>query len=50
MSKSTATNGPLKQPGGGNMVHSCAAAGGSGKEPPEIKWKENIHVIYSKCL
>lgn len=34
MSKSTATNGPLKHPGGGSMVQSCAAAGGNGKDPP----------------
>lgn len=40
MSKSTATNGPRKQPGGGSMVHNCAAAGGNGKDPPKIKENE----------
>lgn len=34
---STWTNGPLKQFGGGNIVHKCAAVGGSGKDPPKKK-------------
>ena len=31
------TYGPLKQSGGGNLVHKSAARGGIGKTPPGIK-------------
>lgn len=34
ISRSTLTNGPWKQLGGGSRVHRCAAAGGYGNVPP----------------
>jgi len=50
MSRSTATNGPLKQPGGGSMVHNWAAAGGKGNEPPMIQSQIYSSQIYNQLI
>lgn len=52
ISKSTLTNGPLKHAGGGSRVHSCAATGGCGNEPPAKYHTERFQIVekvYSCC-
>ena len=45
ISWSMMTNGPWKHPGGGNILHSCEASGGVGKQPPGAMCSPGVHCI-----